>query len=58
VSDFKWDESTDEYRCPADRPLQRNLRNFKVPRTGMGKRGQALHLTLFSFALTARLTVA
>lgn len=43
VSDFRWDESTDEYRCPADRPLQRNLRNFKVPRTGITKANTILY---------------
>ena len=37
VSDFQWDEDADEYRCPAGNPLGRNLRNFKIPRTGITK---------------------
>ena len=37
VRDFQWNEETDEYRCPAGKALGRNLRNFKVPRTGITK---------------------
>lgn len=36
-SDFLWDEKNDEYRCPADKTLKRNWRNFKVPRLGVTK---------------------
>lgn len=32
-SDFEWREQEDEYRCPAGKPLRREWRSFKRPRT-------------------------
>jgi len=31
VADFTWDESRDEYRCPAQKPLRKKRRKEKVP---------------------------
>jgi transposase len=33
VSDFKWDEQANEYRCPRGEPLRSDWRKFKNPRT-------------------------
>jgi len=30
---FVWDEAADEYRCAAGKPLRRELRSYKIPRT-------------------------
>ncbi len=30
---FAWDEAADEYRCPAGKPMRRQLRAYKIPRT-------------------------
>ena len=35
--DFRWDEAADEYRCPADKPLRKQWRMFKKPRTRITK---------------------
>ncbi len=36
-SDFTWDEEADEYRCPQGRPLRREWRSFRSPRTHITK---------------------
>jgi hypothetical protein len=36
-SDFRWDDQANEYRCPADKTLRCDRRNFTVPRTGITK---------------------
>ncbi|HBE92160.1 MAG TPA: IS5/IS1182 family transposase [Gammaproteobacteria bacterium] len=36
-SDFQWHEQDDEYRCPADKPLQCRQRNFKKLHTKITK---------------------
>jgi hypothetical protein len=36
-SDFRWNEQADEYRCPQDRPLRREWRRMKRPRTHITK---------------------
>jgi len=36
-SDFTWDEHADEYRCPGDKPLRREWRAFRKPRTHITK---------------------
>ena len=36
-SDFKFDPGTDAYTCPGGKLLKRNLRPFKVQRTGITK---------------------
>jgi len=36
-SDFIWVENKDHYQCPAGNFLQRNLRPFKTPRSGVTK---------------------
>ena len=33
VSDFKWDEQANEYRCPRGEPLRSDWRAFRNPRT-------------------------
>ena len=37
VSDFKWDETTNEYRCPQDKPLRHRWRNYKPDESGITK---------------------
>ena len=37
VSDFTWQADSNEYRCPADRPLLGRRRNFKEQRTAVTK---------------------
>ncbi len=34
---FQWDEAVDEYRCPAGKPMRRELRAYKNPRTHITK---------------------
>lgn len=34
---FQWDEAADEYRCPAGKPLRKQWRLFKKPRTRITK---------------------
>jgi transposase len=36
-SDFRWNERADEYRCPQGRPLRREWRRMKRPRTHIPK---------------------
>jgi transposase len=36
-SDFQWDETANEYRCPAGKVLRSNWRPFKEPRTHVTK---------------------
>jgi hypothetical protein len=36
-SAFQWDEQRDEYRCPQGKPLRREWRPFKNPRTHVTK---------------------
>jgi transposase len=36
-SDFRWNEQADEYRCPQGRPLRREGRRMKHPRTHITK---------------------
>ena len=36
-NDFHWDEHADEYRCPQSRPLRREWRRMKRPRTHLTK---------------------
>lgn len=36
-SDFRFDDTADHYQCPAGKLLQRRVRNFKKPRTGITK---------------------
>jgi hypothetical protein len=33
ISDFKWDEQAEEYRCPQGRPLRSQWRTFSKPRS-------------------------
>ena len=35
--DFTYDHTSDTYRCPAGKTLQRYRRRFSVPRTGIMK---------------------
>jgi len=37
ISDFQWDAEADKYHCPGNKALQRNNRNYTVPRTGITK---------------------
>lgn len=37
VSDFRWDEQANEYRCPQGQPLRSEWRAFKRPRTHVTK---------------------
>lgn len=41
--DFLWDEKNDEYRCPADKTLKRNWRNFKVSRLRITKENTIIY---------------
>jgi len=34
---FQWNEAADEYRCPAGKPMRRELRAYKKPRTHITK---------------------
>jgi len=40
---FHWDEATDEYRCPADKPLRREWRSFRNQRTHITKAGTIIY---------------
>jgi transposase len=42
-SDFRWNEQADEYRCPRGRPLRREWRRMKRPRTHITKSGTIIY---------------
>ena len=41
--DFVWDEEANEYRCPADKALRCDRRQFKIPRTRITKANTILY---------------
>lgn len=41
--DFVWDEEANEYRCPADKALRCDRRQFKIPRTRITKADTILY---------------
>ena len=43
VSDFVWDEQSDEYRCPQGFALRSERRNFKQPRDHVTKEGTIIY---------------
>jgi transposase len=44
-SDFAWNEKKDEYRCPQGRPLRREWRSFRNPRTHITKAATIIYRT-------------
>lgn len=43
ISDFTWQAESDEYQCPAGKPLRHGLRNFTKPRTGITKANTVIY---------------
>jgi len=43
IKAFQWDADSSHYHCPANKTLQRNNRNFSVPRTGITKAGTIIY---------------
>ena len=41
---FQWNDAADEYRCPADKPLRKQWRPFKTPRSHITKAGTVIYL--------------
>ena len=55
IEEFEWDADARHYHCPANKTLQRNNRNFRVPRTGITKAGTIIYRARESDCMTCPL---